>query len=45
MIESLSAERRKELEDAITVLKDWYMLLVRASGLVFEFEYWKRIGK
>jgi hypothetical protein len=44
-IELLNNERRKELEDAIQVLKDWYMLLIRASGLVFEFEYWKRIKK
>jgi hypothetical protein len=44
-IEALNNDRRKELEGAIQVLKEWYMLLVHASGLVFEFEYWKRIKK
>jgi hypothetical protein len=44
-IEALSAERKKELEDAISDLKEWYLLLVHAAGLAFEYEYWKRIGK
>jgi hypothetical protein len=43
--ELLRNERNKELEEAIQVLKDWYLLLVHAAGLVFEFEYWKRINK
>ena len=44
-IEAMSAKRKKELEDAISILKNWYILLIHAAGLVFEYEYWKRIKR
>jgi len=43
--EAIQAERRKEMEDAISDLKAWYLLAVHACALAFEYEYWKRIGK
>jgi hypothetical protein len=45
VVKKLSDKRLQEHQDAINVLKVWYMLLVEASALTFEFEYWKRIGK
>jgi hypothetical protein len=41
----LADTRQTELLDALSSLKEWYGLLVKAASLVFEFEYWKRIGK
>ena len=43
--DAIQAERRKEMEDAISDLKVWYLLAVHACALAFEYEYWKRIGK
>jgi hypothetical protein len=37
--------KQAELQEALSKLKEWYSLLVKAASLVFEFEYWKRIGK
>jgi hypothetical protein len=42
---AIQAERRKEMEDAIADLKSWYLLVVHACALAFEYEYWKRKGK
>ena len=41
----LAASRDAELVEALALLKRWYMLLVKTGSLVFEFEYWKRIGR
>lgn len=43
-VKTIGEGRQKELLDALQGLRDWYLLLVRASSLVFEFEYWKRIN-
>jgi hypothetical protein len=43
--EAIQAERRKEMEDTIADLKNWYLLAAHACALAFEYEYWKRIGK
>lgn len=42
---ALADAKQAELLDTLSKLKDWYRLLVKAASLVFEFEYWKRIGK
>ncbi len=44
-VRALSDTRSEQFRDALAVLKDWYMLLVEASALAIEFEYWKRIAK
>ena len=38
-------ERLKERREALSQLKTWYLTLVEAGGLVFEFEYWNRNGR
>jgi len=45
LVETLNENHQKELWDALLQLKEWYMLLVQTASLVFEFEYWKRIGR
>jgi len=32
-----------ELDQVVNKLIDWYSLLVRASNLVFQIEYWSRV--
>lgn len=44
-IKDLEETRQKELREAVQELQEWYVSLVRAASLVFEFEYWKRIGR
>ena len=44
-VETLNENHRKELLDGFVQLKEWYMLLVQTASLVFEFEYWRRIGR
>lgn len=38
----LQQVRQQELRDAMQELRDWYLLLVKASSMVFEYEYWNR---
>jgi hypothetical protein len=45
MAQYVTALRGREMSLAFSHLKDWYLLLVQAGALAFEFEYWKRIGK
>lgn len=45
LVKTLNENHRKELLDASVQLKEWYMLLVKTASLVFEFEYWKRLGR
>jgi hypothetical protein len=45
VIKNLEETRQKELREAVQELQAWYLSLVRAASLVFEFEYWKRIGR
>jgi hypothetical protein len=42
---SLAEIKDAELRNALAQLKEWYGLFVKAASFVFEFEYWKRIGK
>jgi hypothetical protein len=44
-IKAIEEARQKELRDALQELREWYLLLVRAGSMVFEFEYWKRINR
>jgi hypothetical protein len=41
----LAEAKHAELINALSQLKAWYKLLVKAASLIFEFEYWIRIGK
>jgi hypothetical protein len=41
----IARTRRTELNTAFETLRKWYFTLVRAGGLTFEFEYWKRLGR
>jgi hypothetical protein len=41
----LAEAKHAELINALSQLKAWYKLLVRAASLIFEFEYWIRIEK
>jgi hypothetical protein len=43
--DTLQAERKKEMEDKIADLKAWYLLVVHACALAFEYEYWNRKRK
>ena len=43
-IKAIEEAKQKELRGALRELREWYLLLVRASSMVFEFEYWKRIN-
>jgi hypothetical protein len=45
VIKAVAEEKQKELRDALQELREWYLLLVRAGSMVFEFEYWKRINR
>jgi hypothetical protein len=38
-------ERLKERGEALSQLKTWYLTLVKAGSMVFEFEYWNRNGR
>lgn len=44
-INTMQEEKQNELRKALKELKEWYLLLVRAGSMVFEFEYWKRINQ
>jgi hypothetical protein len=44
-IKAAEEKPQKEMSDALQQLLEWYLLLVRAGSLVFEFEYWKRMKK
>jgi hypothetical protein len=44
-IKAMKDARQKELHDALEELREWYLLLVRAGSMVFEFEYWKRVNR
>ena len=44
-IKAMEEARQKELRDAVQALREWYLLLVRAGSMVFEFEYWKRMKR
>jgi hypothetical protein len=43
--QTIEEAKQKELKDALQELREWYLLLVRSSSMVFEFEYWKRINR
>jgi hypothetical protein len=45
VIKAIEEGKQKELRDALQELREWYLLLVRSSSMVFEFEYWKRINR
>jgi hypothetical protein len=45
IIKALEEEKQSELRTALQQLREWYLLLIRAGSLVFEFEYWKRINR
>jgi hypothetical protein len=45
VIKAIEDGKQKELRDALQELREWYLLLVRSSSMVFEFEYWKRISR
>ena len=45
LIKALEEGKQSELRRALQQLREWYLLLVRAGSLVFEFEYWKRINR
>jgi nitrogen regulatory protein PII len=42
---AIQESKQKELRDGFQELREWYLLLVRAGSMVFEFEYWKRINR
>jgi hypothetical protein len=40
------SDLRSEIDSAVTELRDWYSLLIKASNNVFQVEYWsRRLGK
>lgn len=42
---AIAADRKRELDEAFSDLKAWYLLTVHAAALAFEYEYWKRVKK
>jgi hypothetical protein len=44
-INAIVQEREDALRGALDELREWYLLLVRAASVVFEYEYWKRLGR
>jgi hypothetical protein len=44
-IRTVEQAKQQKLSDALQQLREWYLLLVRVSSAVFEFEYWKRINR
>jgi hypothetical protein len=45
LMKAVEEGKQNELRRALQELREWYLLLVRAGSMVFEFEYWKRIDR